>query len=62
MKLRFAILLTSLAALHNTAAQEPIRIGKAHRLFLDDHLIEHTLHLTRRVQQARKHEANPLFV
>jgi hypothetical protein len=43
-------------------AVEPVRIGKTHQLFLDDDLIEHTEHLTRRVQQARKHEANPLVV
>lgn len=40
----------------------PIHIGKHRQLFLDDHLIEHTEHLTRRVQQARKHESNPLIV
>ncbi len=44
------------------AAAEPIRIGNTHQLFLDDHLIEHKEHLTRRVQQARKHEANPMIV
>lgn len=43
-------------------AAEPVRIGHAHQLFLDDVLIEHTEHLTRRVQPARKHPANPLLV
>ena len=62
MKSFALLLLTSLAAPLAAAAQEPIRIGKSHQLFLDDHLIEHTEHLTRRVQQARKHETNPLFV
>ncbi len=53
---------SSLPLLHGADAKEPIRIDKTHQLFFDDHLIEHTEHLTRRVQQARKHEANPLFV
>ena len=43
-------------------AAEPVRIGHEHQLLLDDHLIEHSEHLTRRVQQGRKHEANPLIV
>jgi|UniRef100_UPI003782FBA2 hypothetical protein len=55
-------LLSSLPLLHGADAQEPRRIGKAHQLFLDDHIVANTEHLTRRVQQARKHEANPLFV
>ena len=33
-------------------AAEPVRIGHEHQLLLDDHLIEHSEHLTRRVQQA----------
>jgi hypothetical protein len=44
------------------SAAEPIHIGQTHQLFLDDHIIQHTEHLTRRVQPARKHEANPLVV
>ena len=56
-KIIFALLSSSF-----TATAEPIRIGKQHQLFLDDHLIEHTEHLTRRVQQARKHGANPMIV
>ena len=55
-------LLSLLSLLHRAAAGEPVRIGHEHQLFLDDYLIEHTEHLTRRVQQARKHEGNPLFV
>lgn len=41
---------------------DPVGIGHRHQLFLDDHIIEHAEHLTRRVQQARKHEGNPLIV
>jgi hypothetical protein len=55
-------LLSLLSLLHRAAAGEPVRIGHEHQLFLDDYLIEHTEHLPRRVQQARKHEGNPLFV
>jgi hypothetical protein len=55
-------LLSLLSLLHRAAAGEPVRIGHEHQLFLDDYLIEHTEHLTRRVQQARKHAGNPLFV
>jgi len=55
-------LLISLVLPLAVAAAEPILIGKEHQLFLDDHLIEHTEHLTRRVQQARKHEVNPMIV
>ena len=46
----------------SATAAEPIQIGKERQLFLDDHLIEHTEHLVRRVQPAKKHEANPLIV
>ncbi len=49
-------------ALQAAEPAEPIRIGRQRQLFLDDHLIERTEHLTRRVQVARKHEANPLIV
>jgi hypothetical protein len=55
-------LVSLLPLLHRAAADESVRIGHEHQLFLDDYLIEHTEHLTRRVQQARKHEGNPLFV
>lgn len=55
------LLVLSLVSLSSFAA-EPNHIGKTHQLFLDDHIIEHTEHLTRRVQRARKHEANPLVV
>ena len=57
MKTLFVLLTAAFAT-----AAEPIRIGKEHQLFLDDHLIEHTEHLTRREHQARKHEANPMIV
>lgn len=67
--LALGILLPPLIALHAaddpTAAQRvagPIRIGQQHQLFLDDHIIEHTTNLARRVQQAKKHEANPIIV
>lgn len=43
-------------------AESPLQVGKTHQLFLDDWVIEHTVHLTRRVQSARNHEANPLVV
>ncbi len=56
-----AVLLVLALAASATAA-EPIQIGKERQLFLDDHLIEHTEHLVRRVQPAKKHEANPLIV
>ncbi|MBM3889585.1 MAG: hypothetical protein FJ388_10735, partial [Verrucomicrobia bacterium] len=56
------LLLAPLAALIGAEPPGPIRIGRQRQLFLDDYLIEHTAHLTRRVQQARKHEANPLIV
>lgn len=66
MKHRFpliaAVFIASLVSTILTDAAEPIRIGKHHQLFLDDHLIEKTEHLVRRVQTARKHEANPLIV
>ena len=55
-----AVLLVLALAASATAA-EPIQIGKERQLFLDDHLIEHTEHLVRRVQPAKKHEANPLI-
>lgn len=57
-----ALLLTSLPTLRTAKADEPICIGQRRQLFLDDFIIEHTEHLTRRVQQARKFEGNPLFV
>lgn len=50
------------AAAISSVAAEPVRIGKERQLFLDDHLIERTEHLVRRVQPARKHEAIPLIV
>lgn len=62
MTIRLTIFLASLVLLHSAGAQEPIRIGHQRQLFLDDFIIEYTEHLTRRVQQARKHESNPLFV
>jgi len=40
---------------------EPVSIGRQHQLFLDDHIIEFREHLTRRVQQAEKHAANPVI-
>jgi len=55
-----SVLILALAA--SATATEPIRIGKERQLFLDDQLIEHTEHLVRRVQPAKKHEANPLIV
>jgi len=59
MKSRFVYLLL-LSTL--SAAAEPIPIGKQRQLFLDDHLVESAVHLTRRVQPAQKHPANPVIV
>ncbi len=58
----FTVFLLLSASTRVISTDEPVHIGKNHQLFLDDYLIEHTEHLTRRVQQARKHESNPLLV
>ncbi len=56
------LLVLLLSACVPALGSEPVRIGRHHQLFLDDHLIERTEHLMRRVQPMRKHEANPLIV
>ena len=56
-----ALPLVSVALVFSVDAAEFIRIGQHRQLFLDDHLIERTEHLERRVQPARKHPANPLI-
>jgi len=38
----------------------PITLSNAPQLFLDDHCIDRTQNLTRRLEQPRKHPANPL--
>ena len=43
-------------------ATAPIDLGSHRQLFLDDHLIESSTHLTRRVQSVAKHPANPLIL
>src|SRR5688572_21626781 len=56
------VLFVAFAAVISCTHAEPVTIGTHRQLFLDDHLIEHREHLERRVQQARKHDANPLIV
>src|SRR3954466_8646514 len=62
--IKSALISLGLLCLNSWALAEPrsIRIGRFHQLFLDDYLIERTEHLTRRVQPARKDEANPHLV
>jgi hypothetical protein len=54
-------LLSTQAAVIGAETRAAIRIGPQRQLFLDDYIVEHATNLTRRVQQARKHEANPLI-
>ena len=44
------------------ASVVPLQLGRHHQLFLDDFLIESSIHLTRRVQPVTKHPANPLIL
>lgn len=53
--------LASLLVLSSLAAAEPIRIGSARQLFVDDYLIESTEGLRRTVHRWEKHPENPVL-